>query len=85
MVAVGGGSGYKFSIMILHKPSYVFLVTLSTRVLSELKTVTSLFVKSAKKLESQSCLIERRLALLRLGYVCVSVAVDSNIGRGRCS
>ena len=84
MVTVGGGSGCEVFIVTSHKPSDVFLVPLSTGVLSELKMGTSFFVKSAEQLESHSCPIERRLALFRFGYVWDCVAVDGNIGRGRC-
>ena len=80
MVVVGGGSGCEVSNMKSHKPSGVFLVPLSTGVLSELKMVTSFFVKSVEQLESHSCPIERRLALLRSGYGWACVAVDGNIG-----
>ena len=50
----------------------------------EFKMVTYLFVKSAEQLESHICPIERRLALFRFGYAWDCVAVDGNIGRGRC-
>ena len=84
MVSVGGGSGCEVLIVEPHKPSDVFLVPLSTGVLYEFKMVTYLFVKSAEQLESHICPIERRLALFRFGYAWDCVAVDGNIGRGRC-
>ena len=61
-------------------PSYIFLIPLRTGVLYKLKMVTSFFVKSVEQLESHSCPIERRLALLRSGYGWACVAVDGNIG-----
>ena len=45
MVAVRGGSGCEFSNVTSHKPLDVFLVPLSTGVLSELKMVMSFFGK----------------------------------------
>ena len=84
MVAVRGGLGCEVSILVSHKPSDVFLFLLSTGVFSGLKMMTSFFVKSAEQLESHICPIERRLALFRFGYAWDCVAVDGNIGRGRC-
>ena len=84
MFAVGVGSGCEVPIVTPHKLSDVFLVPFSSRCLYELKMVTSFFVKSEEQLESQSCPIERRLALLRFVYAWTCVAVDGNIGRGRC-
>ena len=46
--------------------------------------VKSFFVKCADKLGSHSFPIERRLDILRFGYAWAYVAVDGNIGRGRC-
>ena len=83
MVSVGGGSGCEVFIVTSHKPSDVFLVPFSTGVLSEFKMVTSFFVKIVEQLESHSFLVERRLSLLRFGYVWACVAVDVDIGRGR--
>ena len=84
MVAVRGGLGCEVSISVSHKPSEVLLFLLSTGVFSGLKMMTSFFVKSAEQLESHSFLIERRLTIFRIGYVWACVAVDVNIGRGRC-
>ena len=84
MVAVRGGSGCELSIVISHKPSYVFLVPLNTVFLSELKIVTSLFVKSDNQLESRSCPIEMSLAFFRFVYTWACVDFDGNIGRGGC-
>ena len=78
-----GGSGCEVSILASHKPSGVFLVTLSTEVLSELKMMTYFFVKSAENLESHSCPIENRLALFRLGYLWACGDFVGNIGRIR--
>ena len=84
MVAVRVGSGYEFSIVTSHKLWYMFLVPLSIGVLSQLKMATSFFVKSVEQLESHICPIERMLELLRFRYVSVCVAVDGDMGRGRC-
>ena len=84
MVSVGGGSGCEVSIVISYKPSGLFLVPFSTVVLSEFKMVTSFFVRSAKQLESHSCLIESMLALLIFVYAGACVDVDSKIMRSRC-
>ena len=62
----------------------MFVVPLSTGVLSELKMVTYFFVKSTEQFESNSCPIERRMELLMFGSAWDCVAVDGNIGRGRC-
>ena len=55
-----------YFIVTPHKPSDVFLIPLSTGVLSELKIVTLFFVKSEEKYESHSFPIERRRAFLGL-------------------
>ena len=64
-------------------PSDVFRFTLSTGVLSELKMVTSFFVKSEDQVESHICPIGRRLALFRFGYAWACVDADGNVGRGK--
>ena len=46
--------------------------------LYELKMVTSFFVKSAEQSELYSCPIERRLTLLRFGYVWACAADGDN-------
>ena len=84
MVEGWGGSDCEVSIVTPHKLSDVFLVLLNTGVLSELKMVTSFFVKSAEQLESNSYTIERRLVLFRFGYVWACMDADGNIGRVRC-
>ena len=84
MVVVGGGSGCEFSITTSHKPLNVLRVPLRTGLLSELKMVASFFVKSAEKLESPSCLIEGRLAILSFVYAWFCVDVYCKIRRGRC-
>ena len=84
MVSVGGGSGCEVLIVEPHKPSDVFLVPLSTGVLSELKIVTSFLVKSVEQLEPHIYPIERRLVLFRFEYAWTCVAVDGNIGRVIC-
>ena len=80
-----GGLGSEFSIVTPHKPSDVFLIPFSTGFLSELKMVTSFFLKIAEQFESHSCPIERRLAPFEFGYAWDFVAVDDKIGRGRCT
>ena len=84
MVAVIGGLGSEFSIVTPHKPSDMFLIPFSTGFLSELKMVTSFFLKIAEQFESHSCPIERRLAIFKFGYVWSCLAIDGKIGRGRC-
>ena len=59
-------SGCDYLIVTSHKPSYVFIITLSTGVLSELKMVPPFFEKSAEQSDSHSCPIERRLVFLGL-------------------
>ena len=59
-------SGFDELIVTLHKPLYVFLILLIMGFLSELKMVTSFFVKIAEQPESQSFPIERRLALFKV-------------------
>ena len=71
-------------IFTSHNPSDMFLITLSTGLLYELKIVTSFFVKSADKSESHSCTIEGRLELFRFLYVWNFVSSYYKIGIGRC-
>ena len=84
MVVLIGGSVCEVSIITSHKPSYLFLIPLSTGVLSELKMVTSFLVKSVEQLEPHIYPIERRLVLFRFKYAWTCVAVDGNIGRCIC-
>ena len=74
----------KVSIVTSYKPLYVILIPLSTGFFSELKIVAPFLVKSADKLESHRYPIKNRLELLRFGYVWACVAIDGNIGRGKC-
>ena len=78
-----GGLCREVSIATSHKTSDVLLVPLSTVILSELKIAASFFL-SAEQFESHSCPIETRLVILRFVYALICVAVDGNIGRGRC-
>ena len=61
MAVVIGGLGFEVSIVESHKPLVVFLIPLSTGVLSELKMMTSFFVKIAEQFESHSFPIDSRI------------------------
>ena len=76
--------GYNDLIVTPYKTSDMFLITLSTGFLYELKIVTSFFLKSAEKSESHSCTIEGRLELFRFLYVWNFVSAYAKIGIGRC-
>ena len=65
MVAGRGGSGCEVLIVTSHKPLDVFLIPFSTGLLSELKMVTSFFMKSTEKFESHSSPIETSLAFFK--------------------
>ena len=82
---VGVNSDYDYAIVTSQSPSDVFSFLLSTGVLSEFKKVTSFFVKIVEQSESNSCPIERRLALLRFGYAWDFVDDGGNIDRGKWS
>ena len=82
MVSVRGGLGSEFSIVASHKPSGVLLIPLSAVILSELKMVTSFFVKGVDQLEFHSCPIEKSLVIFRFGYSWACVDSDGNLGRG---
>ena len=66
---VGDDSGCGDVIVTSQRPSGVLRFPFSTGVLSELKMVTSFFVKSMEQSELHSCTIERRMALLTFRYV----------------
>ena len=62
-------------------PLYVFNFTLSTGMLSELKIMTSFFVKSVEQSELHSCLIERRMFILIFVYEWDCVATGVKVER----
>ena len=78
---VGDDSGCGDVIVTSQRPSGVLRFPFSTGVLSELKMVTSFFVKSMEQSELHSCTIERRMAIFRFVYVWACVASDGNFGR----
>ena len=85
MGAVGDDSGCDNVIVTFQRPSDISFFLLSTVLLSGLKIVTSLFVKSVEQSELHSCSIDMILSLFK--FVCGWSFVDSddNIGRGKCT
>ena len=80
---MGDDSGSSDVIVTYQRPSDIFLIPLSTGVLSELKIGMSLFLKSAEKPELHSCPIESRMNIFRFGYVWDCKDSNGNVGRGR--
>ena len=68
MGVVGGHAVFYDEIFMSQRPLDAFNFLFRTGVLSELKIVTSFFVKSVDRSELHSCLFESSLVLLRFGY-----------------
>ena len=84
MGVVGDDSGCDDVIVISQRPYDVFRFPLSTGVLSELKMMTSFFIKSAEKSKSYSCPIGKGIDLLRFGYAWAFSDAGGNVERDKC-
>ena len=83
MGEVGYDSGCDDEIIKSKIPLYVFIFALITGFLSELKIVTSFFLKIAEQSQSKGCNIDRRLELFRFGYEWDCVDGDGKVRRGK--